>query len=265
LHKDPWKDFGAHSYALGLHKTPQKDVRPCNAVLGARGRWPRAIPATSPASSVGKWLGRIYGSRGLDLGAYLQRGGGRRARAVWSGYGRRGSGCSGEDVAGPRQQMKAGSSTGPREDACVATQKGADSEARRAGHPWRGGSSSARAQCARPASTYYLNRRGYLGEEVTAITHVKVWAWGGGNVRWRTTATPVVRWRGGRTRGASGVGEKGGEGAVQCPCACRVAPVGPVVVAGHMQLYPVSRRRGWHGNGTRRHAWARTRGAADLK
>jgi hypothetical protein len=184
---------------------------------------------------------------------------------VWSGDGRRGGSCSGEDVAGPRQQMKAGSSTGPREDACVATQKGADSEARRAGHPWRGGSSSARAQCARPASTYYLNRRGYLGEEVTAITHVKVWAWGGGNVRWRTTATPVVRWRGGRTRGASGVGEKGGEGAVQCPCACRVAPVGPVVVAGHMQLYPVSRRRGWHGNGTRRHAWARTRGAADLK
>jgi hypothetical protein len=35
LHKDPWKDLGAHSYALGLHKTPQKVVRPCNAVLGA--------------------------------------------------------------------------------------------------------------------------------------------------------------------------------------------------------------------------------------
>jgi hypothetical protein len=35
---------------------------------------------------------------------------------AWSGDGRRGSGCSGEDVARPRQQMTASSSTGPRED-----------------------------------------------------------------------------------------------------------------------------------------------------
>jgi hypothetical protein len=142
------------------------------------------------------------------MGAYLRRGGGRRERVAWSGDGRRGSGCSGEDVAGPRQQTTAGSSTRPREDACVATRlgKGADPRARRAGHPWHGGSSSARAQCARPASACYLNRRGYLGEEVTAITHIKVWAWGGGNVRRSTAATPVVKRRGGCTRGASGGG-----------------------------------------------------------
>jgi hypothetical protein len=36
-------------------------------------------------------------------------------------------------------------------------------------------------------------------------------------VRRRTVATPVARRCGERTRGASGVGEKGGEGAVQCP------------------------------------------------
>jgi hypothetical protein len=165
----------------------------------------------------------------------LQRGGGRRAWAAWSGGGRRRSGCSGEDVARPRQQTTAGSSTGPREDACVVGRlgKGADPGARRAGHPWRGGRGSARAQCARLASACYLNKCGYLGEEVTTIMHVMVRAQGGGNVRRRTAATPVVRQRGGRTRGASGVGEKGGESTVQCPCACRVEPVGPAVAAVH--------------------------------
>jgi hypothetical protein len=27
---DPWKVLGVHSYALGLHKTPQKEVGPCH-------------------------------------------------------------------------------------------------------------------------------------------------------------------------------------------------------------------------------------------
>jgi hypothetical protein len=49
---------------------------------------------------------------------------------------------------------------------------------------------------------------------------------GMGTGRRRTAATPVVRRRGG-TRGASGVGEKGGGRAAQRPCAYRVEPVGP--------------------------------------
>jgi hypothetical protein len=50
---------------------------------------------------------------------------------AWSGDGRRGSGCSGEDVAGPRQQETTSSSTGPREDSCVTAWlgKGADPRA----------------------------------------------------------------------------------------------------------------------------------------
>jgi hypothetical protein len=74
-----------------------------------------------------------WGVAGEDLGLararlYLRRGGGRRVGAAWSGDGHRGSGCSGEDVAGPRQQTTTSSPTGPREDACVAAQlgKGAD-------------------------------------------------------------------------------------------------------------------------------------------
>jgi hypothetical protein len=49
------------------------------------------------------------------LGAYLRRGDGRRAWAAGLGGGRGRSSFSGKDVARPRQQMTAGSSTGPRE------------------------------------------------------------------------------------------------------------------------------------------------------
>jgi hypothetical protein len=91
-----------------------------------------------------------------------------------------------------------------------------------------------------------------------------VWAWEGGSVGRRTAATLVARRRGGRTRGASGVGEKGGEGAVQCPCTCRVEPVEPAVAAGHRPLCPVGRRRGRRGHGARRRSWARTPGAGIL-
>jgi hypothetical protein len=69
---------------------------------------------------------------------------------------------------------------------------------------------------------------------------------------------------GGRTRDASGVVEKGGEGVVQCLCTCRVEPVGPAVAAGHLQLRPVCRRRGRRGQGARRRAWTRTPGAGIL-
>jgi hypothetical protein len=54
---------------------------------------------------------------------------------------------------------------------------------------------------------------------------------------------------GGRTRDASGVVEKGGEGVVQCLCTCRVEPVGPAVAAGHRRLRPDGRQRGWRGHG----------------
>jgi hypothetical protein len=67
-------------------------------------------------------------------------------------------------------------------------------------------------------------------------------------MRRRTAATPVVRWRGGRMRGTSGVGEKGGESAVQCTCTCRVEPVGPEVAAVHRRCALSVGCVGWHGH-----------------
>jgi hypothetical protein len=124
--------------------------------------------------------------------------------------------------------------------------------------------SLARTQCARPANACYLIRRGTLVKKSRPPTHVEEWAWEGGGVGRRTTATPVARRCGGRTRGTSGVGEKGGEGGVQCPCTCHVEPVGPAVAAGHRQLRPIGRRRGRRGHGARRRAWARTPGPGIL-
>jgi hypothetical protein len=56
---DPCKVLGVHSYALGLHKTPQKEVRPCNAALGSLGR--RGSPDSGEA---GGGDGRGSGWRG---------------------------------------------------------------------------------------------------------------------------------------------------------------------------------------------------------
>jgi hypothetical protein len=54
LWEDPWKVLDAHSYALGLHKTPQKKVGPCNAARGAWGGAARRIPARPTAGMAGE-------------------------------------------------------------------------------------------------------------------------------------------------------------------------------------------------------------------
>jgi hypothetical protein len=54
----PWKDLWVHNKVLGLHKTPRNHLEPYNVALGAWGGSAGEIPATSPATSVGKWLGR---------------------------------------------------------------------------------------------------------------------------------------------------------------------------------------------------------------
>jgi hypothetical protein len=83
LREGSWKVLGAHSYALDLHKTPQKEVEPCNAALGA-GVW-RVLEEFRRPRPGSAWGGsRVHEGLicVLTRGGKMTRGHGRRSQAV---------------------------------------------------------------------------------------------------------------------------------------------------------------------------------------
>jgi hypothetical protein len=80
---DPCKVLGVHSYALGLHKTPQKEFGPCNAALGNLGR--QGSPDSGEADDGDGWGSGWRGSRVHERSiCVLTRGG----RGQAGGHGR---------------------------------------------------------------------------------------------------------------------------------------------------------------------------------
>jgi hypothetical protein len=115
LWEDPWKVLDAHSYALGLHKTPHKEVRPCKAVLGhggRRGRWNSGDLASGLGWGVaGEGLGVAQARFGSWFGVKRRQ----EACTTEIGSGSREDGCSGEPAAWPGQQVSTGAPVDPRE------------------------------------------------------------------------------------------------------------------------------------------------------
>jgi hypothetical protein len=82
-----------------LGKNPDQAMWSLGWTSGTIGR----NPVTSPAFLAGGAAGEELGLHGLCLRVQLRQKGNWRAQATESGGGRRGSGCSGEAVARPRQ------------------------------------------------------------------------------------------------------------------------------------------------------------------
>jgi hypothetical protein len=90
LLEDPWKVSNLHRSALDLHKTPQKEVGPCNVALGDLGRCGspdsgelagelgRGVVGEAPGVA-GNRLGCLLAAETVQAGGHI---GGRRRRPL---------------------------------------------------------------------------------------------------------------------------------------------------------------------------------------
>jgi hypothetical protein len=144
FHSGPWTVSIPYICTLGLQIGPQKDLRPCNWVLGQKGaarpvQFRRACRCSRP----GKGRKLVIDLPGLDFVAWTGRGGGPRGNSAAHGGGGRCDTNSDEEACAAKQCAVARALGGPRGELSVAGWHSLRVEGKLVGRPSMAGGSRA--------------------------------------------------------------------------------------------------------------------------